>query len=282
MPRVLVTGGAGFIGAHLCSYLHQNGYDVTSLDIVNQSTTWHSIQADVREGINLSGFDFVVHLGAKVSIQESILHPEETNSVNAEGTHNLLHEAELAGIKKFIFASSAAVYGDQGTNAINESAQLFPLNPYAESKIMGEKLCSGTSIQSCCMRFFNVYGPNQSAQGGYAAVIPSFKNAIKDKQRLVIYGDGSQIRDFIHVDDIVKIIEQSLRLESLPPIVNIATGIHTTISDLVKIFKSKYNVEGVDYQPPRKGDILVSIADVSLMKKTFQIEGMKTLSEGLE
>jgi len=282
MARVLVTGGAGFIGSHLCSYLHQEGYDVTSLDIVSQSTTWQSIQADFREGFNLVGYDFIVHLGAKVSIQESILNSEETNSVNVEGTHTLLREAELAKVKKFIFASSAAVYGDQGTNAMAESAQLFPLSPYAESKLMGEELCTASSIQSCCMRFFNVYGLNQSTQGGYAAVIPAFNKAINDKQRLTIYGDGSQIRDFIHVDDIVRLIEQSLRLETLPPVVNIATGVQTTISDLVDVFNSKYDVEGVDYKPPRKGDILFSIADVSLMKRTFQTDGMKTLSEGLE
>jgi len=280
-PKVLVTGGAGFIGKHLCSYLHRLGYNVTSLDITQPIGNWNCIEADIRDEIDLTGIESVVHLAAKISVQESLLKPEETNSVNIEGTESILRQSEEAGVKRFIFASSAAVYGDQGAKPINEKSPLSPLSPYAESKIAGEELCKSSQLQTCSMRFFNVYGSNQPIQGGYAAVIPAFKKAIDEGRNVVVYGDGNQVRDFIHVNDLVDLIEQSLRMENLPESVNIATGESTSILELVNLFKSKYTLNGVDFLPDREGDIKSSIADVSLMREVFQTERIRKLSEGL-
>ena len=179
MATVLVTGGSGFIGTHLCRHLHNSNHHVISLDLhQNEEHPWEIIQADVRDQIEIEGIDVVVHLAAQISVAHSMEHPDETLSVNVDGTSSIISAAENAGVKRLIFASSAAVYGDAEVMPISESAPMIPQSPYAVSKIVGEELFRQSTIESCSMRFFNVYGPDQSAEGGYAAVIPAFKKAI--------------------------------------------------------------------------------------------------------
>ncbi|MEC7179020.1 MAG: NAD-dependent epimerase/dehydratase family protein, partial [Candidatus Thermoplasmatota archaeon] len=206
MASVLVTGGNGFIGTHLCRHLHGLGQHVISLDIMHtDSHPWECITADIRDEIQFDGIDYIVHLAAQISVPESIDNPDVTLSINVDGTKSIISAAEAAGVKKIIFASSAAVYGDCETIPIPEDAPLIPQSPYAVSKIVGEELLRRSEIETCSLRFFNVYGPGQSSEGGYAAVIPAFKKAISLGNEFTIFGDGTQVRDFVHVHDLVRI-----------------------------------------------------------------------------
>ena len=207
MASVLVTGGNGFIGTHLCNHLHQNGHSVISLDVMHtDSHPWECITADIRDNLQFDGVDYIVHLAAQISVPESIDNPDLTLSINVDGTKSIISAAEAAGVEKIIFASSAAVYGDCEEIPITEAATLIPQSPYAVSKIVGEELLRRAEIETCSLRFFNVYGPDQPSEGGYAAVIPAFKKAISLGKECTIFGDGTQVRDFIHVNDLVRII----------------------------------------------------------------------------
>ena len=283
MPSVLVTGGSGFIGTHLCRHLHDLGHNVISLDIMHTySHPWECITADIRDGLQFDGIDYIVHLAAQISVPQSIDNPDETLSINVDGTKSIISAAETAGIKKIIFASSAAVYGDCDQIPISEEASLIPQSPYAVSKIVGEELLLRSNIATCSLRFFNVYGPGQSSEGGYAAVIPAFKKAISLGKECTIFGDGTQVRDFVHVHDLVRIIGLCLETEELPREMNVASGIGISLLELV----GTLNALNPQMLPPvfaeeRAGDIHTSIADISLLHSTLSVGDMITLKEGL-
>ena len=283
MPSVLVTGGSGFIGTHLCRHLHGLGHNVISLDIMHtDSHPWECITADIRDGLQFDGIDYIVHLAAQISVPQSIVNPDETLSINVDGTKSIISAAETAGIKKIIFASSAAVYGDCDQIPISEEASLIPQSPYAVSKIVGEELLLRSNIATCSLRFFNVYGPGQSSEGGYAAVIPAFKKAISLGKECTIFGDGTQVRDFVHVHDLVRIIGLCLETEELPREMNVASGIGISLLELV----GTLNALNPQMLPPvfaeeRAGDIHTSIADISLLHSTLSVGDMITLKEGL-
>lgn len=283
MPSVLVTGGSGFIGTHLCRHLHDLGHNVISLDIMHTySHPWECITADIRDGLQFDGIDYIVHLAAQISVPQSIDNPDETLSINVDGTKSIISAAETAGIKKIIFASSAAVYGDCDQIPISEEASLIPQSPYAVSKIVGEELLLRSNIATCSLRFFNVYGPGQSSEGGYAAVIPAFKKAISLGKECTIFGDGTQVRDFVHVHDLVRIIGLCLETEELPREMNVASGIGISLLELVGTLNELHP----EMLPPvfaeeRAGDIHTSIADISLLHSTLSVGDMITLKEGL-
>ncbi|MDP6869827.1 MAG: NAD-dependent epimerase/dehydratase family protein [Candidatus Poseidoniaceae archaeon] len=284
MVSVLVTGGSGFIGTHLCSYLHQNGYDVISLD--NNHTgakPWECVLADIRDQLQFDGIDVIIHLAAQISVAASVEDPDHTLSVNIDGTKSVISAAELSGVKRILFASSAAIYGDSEEIPIKESNPLIPQSPYAVSKIVGEELCLQSNLQSCSMRFFNVYGPGQSAEGGYAAVIPAFKKAIDEKVAPRVFGDGTQIRDFVHVLDLVKIIEQLVRIEDLPECVNVASGEATSLLDLLEgLSHLNPKMETPLFEGERSGDIHTSIADITMLKKYIPQFVPIPIQEGLK
>ena len=283
MASVLVTGGNGFIGTHLCRLLYNQGHNVLSLDVMHtDSYPWECITADIRDGLQFDGIDCIVHLAAQISVPESIDNPDVTLSINVDGTKSIISAAEAAGVKKIIFASSAAVYGDCETIPIPEDAPLIPQSPYAVSKIVGEELLRRSEIETCSMRFFNVYGPGQSSEGGYAAVIPAFKKAIGLGKECTIFGDGTQVRDFIHVHDLVRIIGFCLEAKELPAEMNVASGTETSLLDLIEIL----NELNPEMHPPvfteeRAGDIHTSVADISLLLSTIPVGEMITLKEGL-
>jgi nucleoside-diphosphate-sugar epimerase len=284
MANVLVTGGAGFIGTHLCRFLHKNSHHVISLD--NNHTgeaPWDCISADIRDPLQLDGIDVIVHLAAQISVPRSIENPDETLSVNVDGTSSIISAAENSSVKKIIFASSAAVYGDSDQVPISETAPLIPQSPYAVSKIVGEELLRRSQIQTCALRFFNVYGPGQSIDGGYAAVIPAFKNAVATGKQCTIFGDGTQVRDFIHVSDLVRIIGLAIESDDLPSELNIASGEGTTILQLIEILSnSNPGMQAPNFEQERTGDIHTSLADISLLKSTLDIGQLTTIREGLE
>jgi len=283
MPSVLVTGGAGFIGTHLCEKLHSFGYHVISIDLNHKNTQpWECLTADIRDELALEGIDFIIHLAAQVSVSESIINPDETLSINVDGTSSLISAAEASGVKRILFASSAAVYGDSDQLPTTEGAPLIPQSPYAVSKIAGEELLKRTEIETCAMRFFNVYGSSNSLQSNYAAVIPAFRNAIENSQPLTVYGDGTQVRDFIHVDDLVEIIIRLMEMDPIPREVNIATGEGTNLLELVDLLTS--SLEGdyqIQFEEPREGDIHTSLADISILRKQMPGLEFTSLSEGI-
>ena len=283
MPSVLVTGGSGFIGTHLCQYLHSLGNHVISLDTMHtDSHPWECITADIRDSLQFDRIDYIVHLAAQISVPQSINNPDETLSINVDGTKSIISAAETVGVKKIIFASSAAVYGDCDQIPISEGAPLIPQSPYAVSKIVGEELLLRSKIETCSLRFFNVYGPGQSSEGGYAAVIPAFKKAISLGKECTIFGDGTQVRDFVHVHDLVRIIGLCLETEELPREMNVASGIGISLLELIGTLNELHP----EMLPPvfaeeRAGDIHTSIADISLLHSTLSVGDMITLKEGL-
>ena len=283
MASVLVTGGAGFIGTHLCRYLHNLGHQVISLDI-NQvgDQPWECVTGDIRDDLQLDGIDVIVHLAAQISVPRSIENPDETLSINVDGTSSILSVAEASGVKRILFASSAAVYGDSQQIPIPEDAPLIPQSPYAVSKIVGEELLKRSTIETCSFRFFNVYGPNQSADGGYAAVIPAFKKAISEGLECKIFGDGTQIRDFIHITDLTRILGLAIEAKELPAEINLASGVATSLLDLVENLKHLHP-EMLDpiFEEERAGDIHTSLADISLLTSKFEIGEMVSIQEGL-
>lgn len=283
MANVLVTGGAGFIGTHLCQFLHDKSHHVISLD--NNHTgekPWECVSADVRDSLQLDGIDAIVHLAAQISVPRSIENPDETLSVNVDGTSSIISAAESSGVKKIIFASSAAVYGDSDKIPIPETAPLIPQSPYAVSKIVGEELLRRSPLQTCALRFFNVYGPNQSVSGGYAAVIPAFKNAVANSEQCTVYGDGTQVRDFIHVSDLVRIIGLTIETDELPPELNIASGVGTTLLQLIDILsESNSDMQAPAFEEERAGDIHTSLADISLLKSSLEVGDLVGIREGL-
>jgi nucleoside-diphosphate-sugar epimerase len=283
MASVLVTGGAGFIGTHLCKHLHDLGHQVISLDSNHVGDKpWGCVAADIRDSLELDGIDIIVHLAAQISVPISIEHPDETLSVNVDGTSSIIAAAESSGVKRILFASSAAVYGDADQVPISEEAPLTPQSPYAVSKIIGEELLRRSEIESCSFRFFNVYGPNQSAEGGYAAVIPAFKKAIAEGKECTIFGDGTQIRDFIHVDDLVRIIGLAIAAEKLPLELNIASGEATSLLDLIEILgESNPDLAPPIFQEERAGDIHTSLADISRLLDTLPVGDLIDIKEGL-
>ena len=283
MASVLVTGGAGFIGTHLCKHLHDLGHQVISLDSNHVGDKpWGCVAADIRDSLELDGIDIIVHLAAQISVPISIEHPDETLSVNVDGTSSIISAAESSGVKRILFASSAAVYGGADQVPISEEAPLIPQSPYAVSKIIGEELLRRSEIESCSFRFFNVYGPNQSAEGGYAAVIPAFKKAIAEGKECTIFGDGTQIRDFIHVDDLVRIIGLAIAAEKLPLELNIASGEATSLLDLIEILgESNPDLAPPVFQEERAGDIHTSLADISRLLDTLPVGDLISIKEGL-
>ena len=283
MASVLVTGGNGFIGTHLCRHLQGLGHHVISLDIMHtDSHPWECITADIRDNLQFDGIDYIIHLAAQISVPESIDNPDVTLSINVDGTKSIISAAESAGVTKIIFASSAAVYGDCETIPIPEDAPLIPQSPYAVSKIVGEELLRRSEIETCSLRFFNVYGPGQSSEGSYAAVIPAFKKAIQLGKECTIFGDGTQVRDFIHVHDLVRIIGHCLEMKELPAEMNVASGTETSLLDLVETLKElNPEMKPPLFEDERPGDIHTSVADISRLTQTLPIGEMTNFKEGL-
>ena len=278
--RVLVTGGAGFIGRHIAEYF-QHRAEVRVLDnrrsgrksnlsgLNCQFMVGSVLDRDlVREA--MTGVDFVFHLAAIASVQESMQKPNECAEINTRGTVIVLEEAALAGVKKLIFSSSAAIYGDNPTNPKIESMPAEPKSPYAASKYEGERHCSTFTgegrLATVSLRYFNVFGPYQDPRSEYAAAVPSFiEKAIRDEP-ITIFGDGRQTRDFIYVDDVVAANAFFALKSQATGIFNVACGRQITVTDLAltirKITKSSCTI---DYGAERPGDVKHSLAGIDKM-----------------
>jgi UDP-glucose 4-epimerase len=298
--KILVTGGAGFIGKYLVKSLLKNGHIVTIFDnfsnskkdsiiyLVNNGIK--VIEGDIRSFQNIQNatknIDIVIHLAAKISVSESIKDPSETFQVNVDGTKNVLNACEINNVKKLIVASSAAVYGEGIFDVkLTEDSKTNPISPYGESKMMMEKEIRkfelNHSIDCVILRFFNIYGIGQTSE--YAGVITKFVERITHGKSLEVFGDGLQTRDFIVIDDVIHAIHNTIT-NAKSGTYNIASGKTTTIKEIaefmVSISGKKLEIQHMDAQ---KGDIRNSQADISLAKKEigfspkFKLEKIKEL-----
>ena len=295
MRKILVTGGAGFIGSHLISVFEKDGYTVTVLDDFSTGK-WENLShtnAVVVDG-SVENYslvekaaqrcDAIFHLAALVSVPKSIENPELCKSVNEGGTENILNVAEKSGIGYVAFMSSASVYGLNPKIPQSENDPTEPDNPYAQSKVFGETACykwaERTGGKAACVRLFNSFGPRQNVESRYGAVVSSFFDALIRGRNLHIFGDGMQMRDFIFIHDVVHALV-FLMEKNYSGVINLACGKKNTILELARSIKSlsENNIDIV-FEEPRKSDIKYSIADVSRLKKLGFHPGY-TLMEGL-
>lgn len=298
----LVTGGAGFIGSHIVEELVRRGETVRVLDnfitgkrenIAPFLNLIELDEGDIRDLKTcrqaLEGIDYVLHQAALPSVPRSIEDPLLTNEINVRGTLNLLLASYEAKIKRFVFASSSSVYGDDTQLPKKEGSEGIPLSPYAVSKFVGEKYCQVFAeiygLETVSLRYFNIFGPRQDPLSQYAAAVPLFITKILAKQSPQIFGDGEQSRDFTYVANVV---EANLRAVEAPPeasggVFNIACGERTTVNTLVKeIGKlTKCLVEPV-YIAPRPGDIKHSFADINKTIKVLHFEPLVSFRQGLK
>jgi UDP-glucose 4-epimerase len=299
MKKVLVTGGAGFIGSHLAEGLAGRGWQVTILDDLstgkreNIAAVLKQDRVKFVEGSILDvpllqkltrNIDYVFHQAAIPSVSRSMDNPLASHEANVTGTLNVLVTARDTGVKKVIYASSCAVYGDTTALPIGEEISPSPQSPYAVTKLAGEYYCQvfekAYGLATICLRYFNIYGPRQDPDGEYAAVIPRFLKRASEGKSPIIYGDGEQTRDFTFVIDTVE--ANILAAESQAcGIFNIGTGISSSVNKLANII---LNITGSKVEPiyeeSRAGDIRYSYADIS-KSKTFGYEPKYSLEEGL-
>ena len=299
MKRVVVTGGAGFIGSHLAEELARRGYYVIILDDVStgkienielllKQGTVEFIQGSITDFPLLrklfQGIDYVFHQAAIPSVARSIENPQVTHEVNVTGTLKVLLAARDNRVRKVIYASSSSVYGDTPTLPKSEDMVPNPQSPYAVTKLAGEFYCrvfqEVYGLPAVCLRYFNVYGPRQDPHSQYAAVIPSFIKRVSEKSPPIIFGDGEQTRDFTFVKDAVE--ANLLVAESnTTGIFNIGGGESISINQLARLTVKLIgnNIEPI-YAEPRPGDIRHSLADIS-RAKGFGYNPKYGLEEGL-
>ena len=297
--KVLVTGGAGFIGKYLVKSLLEKKYSVTIFDNFSNSTK-NSIRFLVKMGANviegdisdiqdlqnaIKDHDIVIHLAAKISVSESIINPSETFRINVDGTNNVLTACKNNRIKKIIISSSAAVYGESLPDIkLAEESATNPISPYGESKMKMEQnikeFASKHDIDYVILRFFNIYGIGQSSE--YAGVITKFIKRIIEEAPLQIFGNGLQTRDFVAIYDVIQSFHNALSYDK-SGIFNIASGKTITIKKLAEqmISLSGKKLE-IKFLAEKQGDIRYSEADISKAKNQIMYSPKFELKEGIK
>jgi UDP-glucose 4-epimerase len=275
--RVLITGGAGFIGRHISEYL-QNRAEVRVVDNLHRGSKRNlsGLECELIVGSILDrdlireamqAVDYVFHLAAMVSVAESMQNPNECAEINAVGTAIVLEEAARARVKKLIFSSSAAIYGDSPAIPRMENMPAEPKSPYAASKLEGEQHCCSFTDQrrlaTVCLRCFNVFGPYQDPRSEYTAAVPAFIERAIRNEPITIFGDGRQTRDFIYVKDVVAANVFFALNSQATGIFNVACGRPITIADLARTIRILTNSGStIDYDAERPGDVKHSVASV--------------------
>jgi UDP-N-acetylglucosamine 4-epimerase len=310
----LVTGGAGFIGSNIVEILLQRGEKVRVLDDFSTGkrgnlsfdvqTAVEVIEGDVRDlgtcRCAVKNVRFVLHHAALGSVQRSVEDPLSTHEINLKGTLNMLLASRDGGVKRFVYASSSSVYGDQTAEGIEagdpeavspktERMTPYPLSPYATSKLAGEfycrLFCRLYGLETVSLRYFNVFGKRQDPESEYAAVIPRFIQALLMGTPPVIYGDGRQSRDFTHVDDVVRanLMALSAPGECLGDVFNIACGRRYSLLELLGELQALVGKRTEPtFSDARKGDVRHSMADISLAGEVLGFRPESTFRQGLE
>ena len=293
----LITGAAGFLGSALAEHLAREGHQVRGLDDLSTgdpkalSPDVHFTRGDVNDRPKLwtllQEVDCVYHLAARVSVQESVLYPREYNAVNVGGTVSLMEAMRDVGVQRVIFASSGAVYGDQGEQPLKESATPDPHSPYAVSKVSAEHYIRTIGnlwgMDTVCLRIFNAYGPGQHLPASHPPVVPHFLRQALRGGSLVVHGDGEQTRDYVYVDDVVSAMVAASTAPNVNGLViNIGSGTETSIRELVKRVGDATGSE-VDslFNTNTSGGVSRMRADISLAAKKLNYKPSIKLDEGL-
>jgi nucleoside-diphosphate-sugar epimerase len=295
--RVLITGGAGFIGSHLAERLVKEGHTVRILDNLssgsekNISTIQKQvqfIQGDILDQslINsaMKNIDTVFHLAAKITVHNSFANEKSYEAINIHGTKNIITAVIKNDVKKLIFASSAAVYGNVNQLPICEDTKTEPISPLGKTKLAGEAMClaaASNRLQITILRFFNAYGPRQNLELGN--VICMFINNLKNNLPCTLYGTGEQTRDFVFIDDIIQACMKDLDLSSRNvSIYNIGSGKPTKIIDLYEMIRNELRTKQLlQFQPLQQGDILQSYACIHQAENILRFKPLVNITEGL-
>jgi nucleoside-diphosphate-sugar epimerase len=298
--KYLVTGGGGFIGSHIVEELLKRGESVRVLDDFSTGRRENLsgfkgdvelIEGDIRDKDMIkramAGIKIVFHQAAVPSVPRSIREPDYTHDVNVNGTFRLLLAARDEGVDRFVFASSSSVYGDTPKLPKVEDMPTSPLSPYAVQKLMGEyytRIFYGVyGLPTVCLRYFNIFGPRQDPNSEYSAVIPRFIKRMIDKSSPIIYGDGTQSRDFTHVSNAVNAnLLATMGDRCLGDVMNISTGeridVNTLAGDLGDIMD--FDMEPI-HEPERAGDVKHSLGDITKAKRLLGYEVITDFREGL-
>ena len=316
--KCLVTGGAGFIGSHLTDKLIEMGFDVTVVDDLStgniknvnprakfvSNTVKYCLVGDsadnivrvpsvtnnniIIEMIRSKKYNYIFHLAATASVPLTIKHPISSNENNIDLTLRMLNatKKDQPQFKKFIFASSSAVYGNpKNETGMSETDAVDPMSPYALQKYTAEQYCELYrklyNVPTVSLRFFNVYGPRQNGSGPYANVISSWATKLVNNEKICMHGDGTQQRDFIHVNDVVDLIIQAAMEDEISGVYNIGTGQTQSILDILHMFEKHFENIQLDNQPARLGDPIKTVADTTKLFNKFGQKHFKNFATSL-
>ena len=294
--RCVVTGGCGFIGSHIVDALVRDGCEVAVLDDLSTGNLEYLnpaaelVEGSVADGevvrSAVEGATWVFHLAALPRVQQSVDDPVGTHTINVNGTLNVLQAAREHGVERVVVSSSSSVYGDQETHLMTEDLAPNPLSPYGLHKLIGEQyadlFASLFGMQIVSLRYFNVYGPRQSAEGAYALVIPHFLRLRDEGKPLTVYGDGCQTRDYVHVDDVVRANLNAANSElsaGRAVALNVGSGEETSVNEIAAMVGGE--VEHIIPNPRGAFEELRKCADTSRAKSVISWEPGILLAEGI-
>jgi UDP-glucose 4-epimerase len=305
MARLCVTGAAGFIGGHVAEELLRRGHEVVGLDdfssgkretaaLLSREPRFRMVEGSIADPVAVdkavSGAKQVFHLAAIPSVPVSMKEPERTTAVNIGGTVNVLEAARRTGTERVVLACSCAAYGDGPEQPKHEALPVRPVSPYAAQKIACEVYAqtytTAYGLPCVALRFFNVYGPRQDPKSEYSAAIPRFVTRLLAGEPPIVFGDGLQSRDFVHVKDVVRACLLATTAERAPgAVVNVASGHSASLLELIELIRTAVGPQArgirIEHLPPRPGDVRASSADLTRARELLGFEPSIPLAEGL-
>ena len=300
MKTALVTGGGGFIGSHIVRGLLDKGWTVRVIDDLSGCGSWRRLENLKVDAMQIAlsdlpnkrtilrGVDVIFHLAARVSVPESVKNPLDYHQVDATDTLNLVESARQENVRRVVYASTSAIYGELPEQPKRESHRGLPISPYGVAKYAGELYLGAYArlhgMQNISLRYFNVFGEGQDPKSQYGAAIPSIVCKIVTGERPIIYGDGEQTRDFCHVSNVVRANLLAAEMPNLQgEAVNVACGKRVSVNRIVERANEllKKDVKPI-YEPPRAGDVRDSLADISEAKRVLGYEPAVQFDEGLK